>query len=319
VLGGLVRAAGVRLLGALPDAGSFDDHLIARVTDKQPAVRLAAAQALAPRAAEPKIWGLVEPCLADPGMQASVLALKLIALGQHTAAGRAAITWGLDERRAVVDRLRTAAHLAEAADLAQLSDDVIARLEECLFLDLGARPIASEPRAHLSRVAAWLGSRLPGASGLADRLQAQLRDDRVGRRITAGIALLAWPGGPPAEVLDQIFAALDNWRCLESYPARLTAASWLLNQDRWSQDAIRLCREAMEYGTRSWEWFDSPPTIRGKAISILGQLDPRHFDQQVFDDLLRAHRDDRSIRSSCYAALVRLAGVREMAATQRSS
>lgn len=95
-------------------------------------------------------------------------------------------------------------------------------------------------------------------------------------------------------------------------PARLTAASYLINRDPYSKDAIEVCLGALDYGTQPWEFLPESRDVRKQAALILGKLEPLHYDQRVHDKLLEVMKQDEEaeVRDAAYGALVRLAGQR---------
>jgi len=143
-----------------------------------------------------------------------------------------------------------------------------------------------------------------------------LRNPRWSARLGAALALLAWPGGPPEEILPQVFSALEDPRGLEAYPAQLTAASFLINQNDTAAEAIDLCLEALDYGTQPWEDIWSSREVRKQAALVLGKLEPVFYDPRVYDKLLHVmhHDEDASVRDAAYGTLVRLARIRDQQA-----
>ncbi|MCP4661297.1 MAG: hypothetical protein GY856_38325, partial [bacterium] len=148
---------------------------------------------------------------------------------------------------------------------------------------------------------------------LREDLLELLGDVRASSRQGAAFALLAWPGGPPAEVRDRILAVLEDRRDLDSYAARLEAASYLLNRNATSAGAVELCLDALDYGTRPWEYLPASKNVRKQAALVLSKLEPLEHNQRVFDKLLGVMQDDADadVRDAAYEALVRLARVRE--------
>jgi hypothetical protein len=127
------------------------------------------------------------------------------------------------------------------------------------------------------------------------------------------LTLLAWPGGPPREIVERIFLALKDRRGLESYPARLTAASFLINRNEDRGSSVDLCLETLDYGIESWEWLSRAGQIRKQAALVLGKLEPLEHNERVYSRLLRVMKEDENagVRDAAYNALVRLAGARD--------
>jgi hypothetical protein len=132
-------------------------------------------------------------------------------------------------------------------------------------------------------------------------------------RLGAALTLLHWPESPPDDVLERIFKALEDRRGLDAYPAQLTAASFLVNQDEYAKAAIDLCLEALDYGTRTWEDLPSSLQVRQQAALVLGKLEPVCYDERVYEKLLQVMENDRyvDVRGAAYGALVRLARIRD--------
>jgi len=102
----------------------------------------------------------------------------------------------------------------------------------------------------------------------------------------------------------------------EAYPARLTAASYLINQNDTSAEAIDLCLEALDYGTQPWEGVDGSEEVRQQAALVLGKLEPVLFHERVYDKLLHVLRNDKDsyVRDAAYGTLVRLSHIRDQQA-----
>ena len=170
-----------------------------------------------------------------------------------------------------------------------------------------------QTRERQKRIAQWLGETLPQSRALQDRMLELLTEVRWSSRLGAVLTLLSWPGGPPPEIMDKIVESLDDLRGLESYPARLTAASSLVNRDEHSAAAVAVCLEALEYGTQPWEHLPESPKVRKQAALVLGKLEPLRYDGRVYEKLLRVMKQDEDgdVRDAAYNALVRLARVRD--------
>ncbi len=160
---------------------------------------------------------------------------------------------------------------------------------------------------------AVLGPHLPEDQTLRDWVLERLGDIRWSSRLGAVLALLAWPGGPPPEIVERIFLALKDRRGLESYPARLTAASFLINRNEDRGSSVDLCLEALDYGTEPWEGLPRAGEIRKQAALVLGKLEPLEHNERVYNRLLRVVKEDEDawVRDAAYNALVRLAGARD--------
>jgi hypothetical protein len=167
-------------------------------------------------------------------------------------------------------------------------------------------------------LASVLGPRLPEDPQLTEWVLERLGDVRWSSRLGAVLSVLAWPGGPPPEILDRIFKAVEDRRGLESYPARLTAASFLINRNEDGGASIKLCLEALDYGTQPWEALRNSAEIRKQAALVLGKLEPLEENQRVYDRLLHVLKEDKDpdVRDAAYNALVRLAGVRDRRAAR---
>jgi hypothetical protein len=171
------------------------------------------------------------------------------------------------------------------------------------------------PMAQAARVrlASLFGSRIPDEPSLRDELLSMLHDHRWSARLGAALALLHWPEGPPDEVLDHVLQALNNRSGLEAYPAQLTAASFLLNQNDYAKAALDLCLEALDYGIQTWEDLSNSGSIRQQAALVLSKLEPVYWDERVNEKLLQVMENDAEleVRDAAYGALVRLARIRD--------
>ncbi len=159
------------------------------------------------------------------------------------------------------------------------------------------------------KIAERIAARLPGEPEIRSWVIGQLNEIRWSARLGAMRTLLAWPGGPPAEILGKILTALDDRRGLESYPARLTAASFLINRNETSPEAVELCLGALEYGTQPWEDLPDSGRIRVQAALILGKLEPIEKTPHVYEKLVHVLRCDENalVRDAAYTVLLRLA------------
>ncbi len=166
-------------------------------------------------------------------------------------------------------------------------------------------------RSVQAQLAKRFGSRIPTDFSLRNDLLAMLRNPRWSARLGAALALLAWPGGPPEGILPQVFSALEDPRGLEAYPAQLTAASFLINQNDTAAEAIALCLEALDYGTQPWENIRRSRAVREQAALVLGKLEPIDYEPRVYDKLLHVmhHDEDDDVRDAAYGTLVRLARI----------
>ena len=88
-----------------------------------------------------------------------------------------------------------------------------------------------------------------------------------------------------------------------------------------SAGAVELCLEALDYGTRPWEYVSDSGNVRKQAALVLSKLEPLEHNQRVFDKLLGVMQDDADadVRDAAYEALVLLARVREHGAGESSS
>ena len=197
--------------------------------------------------------------------------------------------------------------------------DIDTQLREWLNLDVYRRLLplnVNRLRETQQRIAGRFAARLPADRALREQVLGSLEDVRWSSRLGAVFTLSAWPGGPPPEIIDRIVRSLDDRRGLESYPARLTAAGFLINRTEYSAAAVDLCLEALDYGTQPWEFLPrTSPGIRKQAALTLGQLEPLRYDAGAYERLLRVmiEDEDGDVRDAAYDALGRLALAREQA------
>jgi HEAT repeat protein len=183
-------------------------------------------------------------------------------------------------------------------------------------------PIIDEKSYWLAqeRFSYLFGENLPGDQSLYNKMLDWLKNPRWQTRLGAVRTLLQWPGRPPREILKNIIEALNDNRGLESYPARLAAASYLVNRDPYSKDAIQLGLEALEYGNLSWEYIPESREVRKQAALLLGTLEPIRYDPIVYDKLLQAMKTDQDsgVRDTLYSVLVKLAGSKSFDSQQEA-
>jgi energy-coupling factor transporter ATP-binding protein EcfA2 len=163
-----------------------------------------------------------------------------------------------------------------------------------------------------TRIAAKVGAGLREDDGLRTWVLQLLGSARMSDRLGGALALLSWPGAP-SELLDGIFAAIEDPRDLRSYRARLAAASLLIDRRETAGEALGLCLEALDYGTHPWEHLSGSAYVRKQAVEILGGVKGPEHSQRAYERLVRVIEEDKDpeVRDAAYDALVRLAGVRE--------
>jgi HEAT repeat protein len=174
----------------------------------------------------------------------------------------------------------------------------------------------TSPTELKTRLAAAFGNLASDNPEIRDYLLDLLREPGWPARLGGVLAILSWPGGPPEDALDRVFDALEDRRGLESYPARLTAASFLINRNEYEKEAVDLCLEALNYGTQPWEYIEDSIEVRKQAALVLGKLEPLGQNPRAYDNLIQVLQNDESpeVRDAAYGALVRLAQARERAA-----
>ena len=283
-------------------------RILRELRDEDSPIRSSAIIALGGVAAEDEdIRNLILDQITSPDENVRGFAVRALSpLAGTSAEVKAAILARLDDSWFFV-RLEAVEALATLEPVQPQEGDLWTRLEPWIAADAGYVPPAG------AALASVFGTRLPTDQGLRERLVAQLQSFRWSARLGALLALTAWPEGPPDEIVERIFQALRDQRGLESYPARLMAASFLINRNEEAKASIDLCLEALDYGTQPWEYLLNSHKIRKQSALILGTLEPLEHNQRVYDRLLRVMREDEDsdVRDAAYNALVRLAGVRD--------
>jgi len=317
---GDVRSAAVRALAGM--AGSDAEvraAVLARLEDKNDDVRGAAVRALTDVVgSDTEVRAAALARLEDEAGSVRGAAVEALAgvVGSDTEVRAAVLARLADDVGSVRGAAAKALAAWEAADIVSTE---LSALALWLLADFDERYLSSEQKDDIEktrmRLAALVGARLPQDGTLRDWVWGLLTDSRWSARLGAVLALLHWPGGPPREVIQRILAALDDERGLESYPARLTAASYLINRDPYSQMAVEVCLQALDYGTQPWEYLPRSGGIRQQAALVLGKLEPLHYDPHVYEKLrhVMCNDQDAGVRDAIYGALVRLAAVRESA------
>lgn len=331
------------------------EAVLGKLADEEKYVRVAALEALAGLVAQdPRVRDATLSLLEDKDSYVRWSTLRSIrSIVRIDSEAEAAVRRRLEDGKAEI-RARAVETLSECAcSSPSLLALIAGRLEdrafevrvmaaEAISRDLPDTAEASELRARVSswlavefdlettreldprvrerilvRLGRLLGPRLPNDASLRDSLVAQLRDPRWSARCGAAVALLAWPGGPPDDILERIAEALDDRRGFEAYPAQLAAAAALINREAYADQSIELCLEALDYGARPWECLRDSHEVRMQAALVLGKLEPLFYDKLVYERLLHVMEQDEvgEVRDAAYGALVRLARVREKVAT----
>ena len=172
--------------------------------------------------------------------------------------------------------------------------------------------------SKISLLAKTVGNNLPEDKRLQERLIGWLKEPSFSVRLGAVRAFSSWPGNLPEQFIPLIIEAIKDKRGLESYPARLKAASFLINNlnPTFSQNAIEVCLEALTYGTNSWDNLEDSWKIRKEAILILSKLEPTYYDERIYSSLLNVlHDNDAEVCNAAYLALVKLAEAKEIQLT----
>jgi len=285
--------------------------LLARLGDPEPWVKSSAVSALSvllPIDAE--VRGVLLARLKDDSyyIRSSAVSALLVLFGTDDEA-RSAVFGALSDMAFDV-RAAAVGVLLSCLDEPQHLSEFFPRIRPWIGCDSNYSGASWEIRKSW---AIALGPHLPEDPTLRDWVLEYLGEARWSSRLGAVLALLAWPGGPPREIVERIFLALKDRRGLESYPARLTAAAFLINRNEDRGSSVDLCVEALDYGTEPWEWLSQAGPIRKQAALVLGKLEPLEHNERVYSRLLRVLKEDEDagVRDAAYNALVRLAGARD--------
>ena len=301
------------LAGAVGTDAEVRRTVMERLGDKDPEVRGSALIALA---------GVVE---SDAEVRSAVMERLLSpeqAVVRAAAVTALTILWGVsaDVTSTIRDllgdptfKVRLAAvKVVASAPAGTVDSTLLARLQPWLATDVSRYHGDQGSERLRTQLATHFGSLAAADPNLRAWLLNQLREPRWSARCGAILALLHWPGGPPGDVLGRIFDALDDRRGLEAYPAQLTAAAFLLNRNESARESSALCLEALDYGTRPWEYLPESGEIRKQAALVLGKLEPLYFEERIYDKLLEVMEKDEygAVRDAAYGTLVRLARFR---------
>jgi vesicle coat complex subunit/energy-coupling factor transporter ATP-binding protein EcfA2 len=274
-----VRSAAV---GALAPLASIHPDILtalqAKLEDTDNFVRCAAVSALAPLAStHPDILTALQAKLEDTDNDVRTAAVSALAplASIHPELGDIFLDWlQMDQNQL----------FGSTMDTQELKNQIAAYLENRL-------------EANLPRLLGWLAA--PRWSSRAGAITALAHHYRQ--------------TGFPPNIFAKILMAMEDRRGLESYPARLSAAAFLINRDEYCAEAIQVCMEALEYGIQPWENLPESGQIREQAALVLGKLEPLRFHAGVYEKLLFVMHNDQNpaVRDSAYAALTRLARARE--------
>lgn len=217
----------------------------------------------------------------------------------------------------VLVRLATASAFIESCSFSDLIPSHWKELLDCLRFDDVVDLSYLYDSQHLFRkqilLADAMAKHLEQIPQLKTELLSWLEDARLSARQGALLVLDRWPGGAPVEIQDRMEQARQDQRDLRSFPARLAAAAYLINRDPHSQTSIQVCLQALSYGTETWEYMRTSREIRKQAVSILGSLEALHYEESVYQALLKVLQNDsaRDVRNQAYRALVSLARLQD--------
>jgi HEAT repeat protein len=112
-----------------------------------------------------------------------------------------------------------------------------------------------------------------------------------------------------SEAVPQLLQAADDRRGLDSWPARIAAAELLINDWRYSRDAIDTLMPALEYGAHPLVIVPDAAEIRKSAALALGKLKADEYRPEVakrLEELLESERDPQ-VLNGLFSALHSLA------------
>jgi NACHT domain/HEAT repeats len=135
----------------------------------------------------------------------------------------------------------------------------------------------------------------------------QLRKTAVEILAAAGHAALR-------EAQTELLATLDDERGFDSWPARLTAAELLLNDDRYSGLAIDTILLALEYGIEDVFPTSEAAAVRKQAALALGKLKAAYRQPRVVEKVvaLLATEQNPQVLDGLYDTLTSLAATPEL-------
>jgi hypothetical protein len=307
------RQLAVRALARAIDDAEIRTAVLNTFNDHLGPIRQEALRVVAPRLEDAEIRTAVLNTFNDDHYRVRKEALRTVAPRLEDAEIRTAVLNTFNDDSFAV-RLTCVEALVSSPLYEEMPQYIRSQIEDWIPVDTGVDyfQIRDEEWLHKVRkaLAERLGERLPEDAELRERMLALLVDVRASSRLGAAMTLLSWPGGPPKDVLDRVLAAVGD---LDSYPARLAAATYLLNRNETSAEAVELCLEALDYGTRPWESPQSNAVLKQVAL-VLSKLEPLVDNQRAYDKLLVVLRGDADgeVRDAAYEALVRLARVREL-------
>jgi HEAT repeat protein len=116
------------------------------------------------------------------------------------------------------------------------------------------------------------------------------------------------------QAVPQIIAAMNDQRGLDSFPARIAAAELLLNDYRYSAQALETIVPALDYGAHPLGIVPDAGEVRKQAALALGKLKADYRQPHVFARLERfpSEETDPELLDGAFIALLSLAAAPEL-------
>lgn len=299
----LRRAAIETLEGVASGDERVRTALVGRLNDSCYGVRRATVRALGVLTGEePQVRAAVLAIVQDEDGDVRAAAVRQLGglMSQYPAV-RSAIVSKLDDPDS---RVRAAA--VDAICRNPLEDEVLYRR---LLPVLG-----SEDNDGSRQAAVRLFSRLAATNPAVRAEMVQLLRAEDWRTRLSAVEVLAGANTDALrEIVPELVEVLDDFRGLDSWPARIAAAEFLLNDYQWSEKAIQTILPALDYGTHPLVFVLLSGEVRRRAAVALGTLNAERRDPAVLPRVVRlmAEEEGPHLLDGAYNALLSLVAAPE--------